>query len=183
MADSVAIAGIRGVPANFGGSETATEEIGERLAKKGVDVTVYCRRHSSTHGERAHKGMRRVILPSINTFQLDTISHSILATLHFRFLSKAKVIHYHGMGNGLALPLLWGSRKRSVVPIDGPDWLRPKWGPIARTALRLASRICIRWADELIIDNHPSIALYKHQFNVAGKYIQYGADRNKPKSN
>jgi glycosyltransferase involved in cell wall biosynthesis len=177
---SVAVAGMRGVPANFGGSETAMEEIGERLARGGTTVEVYCRRHNSTTKARTYKGMRRILLPSIKTFQLDTISHSALATLHFRFLSDAQVIHYTGMGNGLVLPLLWGSPKRSVVTIDGPDWERPKWGALARIGLRVSAVACIRWADEVIIDNHPSIEYFARRFGFTGRYVPYGANRDRP---
>jgi glycosyltransferase involved in cell wall biosynthesis len=177
---AVAVAGMRGVPANFGGSETATEQIGERLARGGTSVTVYCRRHNSTTTARTYKGMRRILLPSIKRFQLDTISHSALATLHFRLLSRADVIHYTGMGNGLVLPLLWGSRKRAVVTIDGPDWERPKWGRFARFALRASAFACIRWADEVIIDNHPSIDYFARHFGYDAVYIPYGADRTRP---
>ena len=35
--------GTRGVPALYGGFETAVEEIGKRLAARGYDITVYCR--------------------------------------------------------------------------------------------------------------------------------------------
>ena len=35
--------GTRGVPALYGGFETAVEEIGSRLAQRSYDVTVYCR--------------------------------------------------------------------------------------------------------------------------------------------
>src|SRR5438552_3891057 len=147
----VAVSRIRGIPANFGGSETAAEEIGKRLAREGVDVVVYCRAHNSTSDDGTYKGMRRLTLPSINTFQLDTISHSALAALHMRLRDSADVIHFHGLGNGLVLPLLWGSGKRTVVTIDGPDWTRPKWGRFARMALRLGAYCCVRWADELII--------------------------------
>jgi glycosyltransferase involved in cell wall biosynthesis len=176
----VAISGIRGVPANFGGSETAAEEIGERLARNGEDVVVYCRSHNSTSDAPVYKGMRRVTLPSVNTFQLDTLSHSALAALHMRFRNSADVIHFHGLGNGLVLPLLWGSKKRVVVTIDGPDWTRPKWGRFARLALRLGARCCVRWADELIIDNHPSIDYFKERYGVTGTYIPYGAGRHRP---
>jgi glycosyltransferase involved in cell wall biosynthesis len=176
----VAISGIRGVPANFGGSETATEEIGERLARHGEDVVVYCRSHNSTSDAPVYKGMRRITLPSVNTFQLDTISHSALAALHMRFRNSADVIHFHGLGNGLVLPLLWGSGKRAVVTIDGPDWTRPKWGRLARVALRLGAACCVRWADEIIIDNFPSIDYFRERYGVTGTYIPYGADRTPP---
>ena len=40
----IAMIGTRGVPAAYGGFETAVEEIGSRLAARGHEVTVYCRR-------------------------------------------------------------------------------------------------------------------------------------------
>ncbi len=39
----VTLMGTRGVPAQYGGFETAVEEIGKRLVTRGYDVTVYCR--------------------------------------------------------------------------------------------------------------------------------------------
>ena len=42
----VALIGIRGLPAQYGGSETAAEEIYPRLAARGHHTVVYCRRHS-----------------------------------------------------------------------------------------------------------------------------------------
>ncbi len=35
--------GTRGVPARYGGFETAIEEVGSRLVTMGHDVVVYCR--------------------------------------------------------------------------------------------------------------------------------------------
>ena len=40
---SIAMVGTRGVPARYGGFETAVEEIGRRLADGGHRVVVYCR--------------------------------------------------------------------------------------------------------------------------------------------
>jgi glycosyltransferase involved in cell wall biosynthesis len=124
--------------------------------------------------------MRRITLPSVNTFQLDTVSHSALAVLHMRMRDSADVIHFHGLGNGLVLPLLWGSGKRAVVTIDGPDWTRPKWGRFARIALRVGAACCVRWADAVIIDNFPSIDYFRERYGISGIYIPYGADRNRP---
>jgi glycosyltransferase involved in cell wall biosynthesis len=179
----IAQAGIRGVPANYGGSETAVEEVGRRLAAEGVRVVVYCRSHKSPTKDREYRGMRRIVLPSIPTFQLDTVSHSLLVTLHLRLRNTADVIHYHGMGNALCLPLLLGSRKKAVITIDGPDWERPKWGPLARRALRLSARLAVRWADHLIIDNRPSVEYFRREFDVRENkftYVPYGADTEPP---
>jgi glycosyltransferase involved in cell wall biosynthesis len=181
----VAQAGIRGIPANFGGSETAVEEIGRRLVADGVEVVVYCRRHKSPFPDRMYKGMRRVVLPSIPTFNFDTVSHSTLASLHAVTRNTADVVHFHGVGNALCLPFFFGSRKKTVITIDGPDWERPKWGPVARRALRLSATLAVRWADHLIIDNHPSIDYFRRVFRLSDDdftYIPYGADRDRPRS-
>ena len=58
--------GTRGVPARYGGFETAIEEVGSRLVERGHEVTVYCRdpHDGSTVPER-HNGMKLVTLPAV----------------------------------------------------------------------------------------------------------------------
>ena len=46
----IAMLGTRGVPAAYGGFETAVEEVGKRLVERGHRVTVYTR--GSEHRER-----------------------------------------------------------------------------------------------------------------------------------
>ncbi len=171
----IAMMGSRGIPARYGGSETAIEEIGERLVGRGHGVVVYCRRHNSLSGERRHRGLERVVLPSINTKNLDTPSHTLLSVLHAIVFRKADVYHFHGMGNGLFLPLVRLARKRSVVTIDGPDWERPKWGRLARLALKLSAWLCVKFADALIIDNFSAQDYFDEHFGTRGVYIPYGA--------
>ncbi|HQK76204.1 MAG TPA: DUF1972 domain-containing protein, partial [Candidatus Hydrogenedentes bacterium] len=40
----IAILGTRGIPANYGGFETFAQELSVRLAERGHEVCVYCRR-------------------------------------------------------------------------------------------------------------------------------------------
>jgi glycosyltransferase involved in cell wall biosynthesis len=181
----VAEAGIRGVPANYGGSETAVEEIGWRLAESGARVVVYCRSHKSEFGGDEYRGMQRIVLPSIPTLNLDTPTHSLLATFDVVLRDRADVVHFHGMGNGLFLPLLALTRKKTVITIDGPDWERPKWGRAARLALRLGARLAVQFADHVIIDNHPSLEYFRTEFGIADdrlSYIPYGADFERPQA-
>ena len=179
----VAQAGIRGVPASHGGSETAVEEIGRRLAEQGVRVVVYCRAHKSPNRDREYLGMERVVLPSIPTFNLDTVSHSLLVSFHLLLRNKADVIHFHGMGNALCLPFFALSGKKVVITIDGPDWERPKWGPLAKRVLRFSARLAVRGADHLVIDNRPSVDYFRREFGISDDrftYIPYGADLEPP---
>ena len=50
----IALVGTRGVPAKYGGFETAVEEVGKRLAERGHVVTVYCRRPRPPKKSEAH---------------------------------------------------------------------------------------------------------------------------------
>jgi glycosyltransferase involved in cell wall biosynthesis len=87
------------------------------------------------------------------------------------------------MGNALCLPFFFLSKKKTVITIDGPDWERPKWGPVAKRVLRLAASLAVRWADHLIIDNHPSIDYFRQTFSLTDDdftYIPYGADLEPP---
>ena len=61
----IAMIGTRGVPARYGGFETAIEEVGRRLADRGHQVLVYCRNpEPDTPLPSTYLGMRLVELPS-----------------------------------------------------------------------------------------------------------------------
>jgi glycosyltransferase involved in cell wall biosynthesis len=171
----IAMIGSRGVPARYGGSETAIEEIGRRLVERGHRVVVYCRRHNSSTSSRWHLGMERVVLPSAHTKNLDTPTHTLLSIMHALAFRKTDILHFHGVGNALFLPALRPLRLATAVTVDGPDWERPKWGRLARWSLRFSARLAVRLADALIIDNRPSQRYFAEHFGTEGHYIPYGA--------
>jgi len=171
--------GNRGVPAQFGGSDTVFEQLGGRLVKNGHEVVVYCRKQFNTSDEKYYKGMERVVLPSINIRSLDTLAHSIISTIHVLINNKVDILNYHGLGNSLVLPLLILSRKKSVVLIDGPDWKRPKWNLLAKAALRMSVYFAIIFADEIITDNVPMNDWLKLKYGRNTPLIFYGADFEK----
>jgi glycosyltransferase involved in cell wall biosynthesis len=80
------------------------------------------------------------------------------------------------MGNALFIPVVRLARKRSVVYMDGIDWERPKWGWLARRALRVAAYTAFRWADAVYVDNRASQALFQRAFGKAPQVITLGAD-------
>lgn len=175
----VAFLGNRGVPAKFGGSDTVFEQLGERLVRRGHTVIVYCRRHNSESSGKYYKGIERIVLPSLNKFNLDTLSHSFISTLHAVFSDKADILNYHGIGNSLLLPLLFFSKKKSVVVIDGPDWKRPKWNILAKMALRLSVNFAVWFADEIISDNVPIREWIRNKYMRNSHLIFYGAETEK----
>ena len=70
----------RGVPAAYGGFETAVEEVGKRLAARGHEVTVYCR-GEAVHGDE-YLGMKLVHLPAMHSKSLETLSHTGASVAH-----------------------------------------------------------------------------------------------------
>ena len=77
----IGLMGTRGLPARYGGFETAVEEIGKRLAHWGHRVTVYCRSLDSNHDKRVseYMGMRLITLPFLPVKQLETLSHTYMS--------------------------------------------------------------------------------------------------------
>ena len=76
----IAMLGTRGVPARYGGFETAIEEIGKRLVVRGHEVVVYCRGAERPDLDE-HLGMQLVHLPAARKKALETLSHTALSTV------------------------------------------------------------------------------------------------------
>jgi glycosyltransferase involved in cell wall biosynthesis len=171
---SIAMLGVRGIPARYGGSETAIEEIGWRLAKGDYRIIVYCRRHNSQTEAREYRGMERVVLPSIHRKNWDTPSHTFLSLLHLLCKENVDVVHFQGVGNAIFLPFLKLTSLKTVVTVDGPDWERPKWGWLARRVLKLSAWLTSWMADSVITDNLVSQKLFREEFARATEYIPYG---------
>ncbi len=174
----IAMLGNRGVPARWGGSDTAVEEIGARLVERGHQVVVYCRRHNSSIPDRYYKGMERIVLPSPKIKSADTLAHSLLSIFDVVLHNRADILHFNGVGNSWLLPLLkLFPSKKSVVTIDGPDWTRPKWGKVARWMLRESVPFMVRFADAIISDNVLIRQFIQDEYERDSFLVFYGADQ------
>jgi len=175
----IAMIGMRGLPADLpkaGGGERETEGKAIRLAQRGHKVTVYCRWHYNRHPISPYEGVHLISLPSIPSKHLDTVSHTLLATLDVIFRNIADIVHYHGMGNGLFLPLLKLFGKKSVLYLDGVDWERPKWGKLAKFILKISAWLAFHFADVVYVDNYTSQKIFAKRFGRIPEVITLGAD-------
>lgn len=168
----VAMIGTRGVPAAYGGFETAVEEIGRRLAERGHRVVVYCRERE---GPSSHLGMVRVWQPALKRKQLETLSHTGLSVAHAVSHARPDVAFVFNAANSPFLPLLRARRIPTALHMDGLEWRRAKWGAGGRGYYRWAEQHGVRWADRLIADA-PGIAdYYTEEFGVETELLRYGA--------
>lgn len=138
----IAYIGARGVIGTYSGIETYYEEVGSRLVERGHGVTAYCRTYFTPDVE-THRGIKVRRLPSLRSKHLETISHSLLATLDC-LPRRFDVVQYHAIGSApLALvPRLFG--KKTVVSVRGLDWQRAKWGGFARFVLKVGEWAAVR---------------------------------------
>ena len=170
---TIAMVGTRGVPAAYGGFETAVEEVGRRLADRGHDVVVYTR--GSQSREKEYLGMRVVHLPAIPVKQFETLSHTGFSALHLIFRRRPDAAFVFNAANSPFVPLFRLRRVPTALHMDGLEWRRSKWGPRGKAYYRWAEQFGVRTSDALIADA-PGIAdYYTHQFDVPTEMIRYGA--------
>lgn len=165
--------GIKGIPARFGGFETAVDEIPRGLVKRGHKVVVYNRAGLTTARGTDYDGVELVTLPTLKSKNLSTISHAFLATLHV-LRRRADVVHYFTTGATIfsALPRLFGMK--TVCSVDGVDWQRAKWGRYARFYLRLSERLAVWLCHALVADSREVERYYNLKYGAESRLIAYG---------
>lgn len=171
----IAMIGTRGVPAAYGGFETAVEEIGARLAGRGHEVTVYCR-STSNAAPHEYAGMHLVHLPALKLKAAETLSHTALSVLHVTTRRhRPDVAFVFNAANAPFVPVLRARGIPTAVHVDGLEWKRDKWSGSGRAYYRWAEQSAVRNADALIADA-PGIAdYYAAEFAVPTRLIAYGA--------
>ena len=142
----IAVIGSLEFPGRQGGMTRHIEEVYARIAARGHDVTVYCRR--ALEG-REYRGMHVHPVPTIPRSPLDRFSYSASASVHAA-RSGVDVVHYHSYSNSgwSFVPHL--RRTKVVMTVHRLEWLDEKWGPTGRAILRTNARITHRSADAFI---------------------------------
>jgi len=175
---SLSILGTRGVPAQHGGFETFCERFALHLAERGWRVTVYCQHDTDQTvpvTEDEWCGVHRVNISVRQGGALGTMVFDAKATLHAAKLTQPALV----LGYNTALLNLW--LKVHGVPVmmnmDGIEWRRSKWSPLARAWL-LLNELAGAWLSDKLIADHPLIADHlgtrRRRSDIV--MIPYGAD-------
>lgn len=175
---TVAMIGTRGIPARYGGFETAVEEVGRRLVERGHQVIVYTRRPRGCDKNDdipAYLGVDLVHLPAARSKTLETLSHTALSAVHLLRSQTVDVVILFNAANSVFLPLLRRRGVRVATHVDGMEWKRAKWGAAGRKYYRVAEGLAVRWSDALISDAQGIADYYSDEFGVGSDIIRYGA--------
>ena len=174
----IALLGTRGIPANYGGFETFAEELSVRLARRGHDVTVYCRSNYSKTPDPFYRGVRLRRLPTIPHKYFDTIAHTFLSTLHLLFRRYDAVLYCNGANSIFtAAPRLLGMP--TALNVDGLERKRRKWNAAARAWYSISERLSTWLPNELITDAAVIQRYYADRYGKPSRLIAYGTETGK----
>jgi len=172
---SVAMIGLRGIPASYGGVERAVEELSVRLAERGHAVTVYGRKSYCDTTISHHRGVSLRYLPAIDTKHLEAATHTAASVVDAT-RRGFDVIHLHATGPGMFSVIPRLARVPTVVTIQGLDWRREKWGTLASAVLRMASRVSATVPSETIVVSHTLRRIFEETMGAQTTYIPNGVD-------
>ena len=171
----VAIMGAKGYPYVYGGYDTMVKELGERLVARGVHVRVYNHKALFQEKPKYVNGIECIYVGAIESKIGTQLSHTFFSMMHACF-SDVDVIFVVNSANG---PIGWFSRlfrKKTVINVDGLEWLRPKWKGMGSKYFFWASKMATKYYDQLINDSDEMQRVYKELFNADSKVIAYGAN-------
>jgi glycosyltransferase involved in cell wall biosynthesis len=174
----IAIMGIRGIPANYGGFETFAEELSTRLVQKGHEVTVYGRTNIINYKDSHYKGVEILLLPTISHKYFDTVAHTFLCVLD-SFKRNFDVILICNSANAVfsLAPRLSG--KKVAINVDGLEWQRDKWNAAGKLFYRVSEFLSTIFSDQVVTDSIFIREYYWKRFRKFSTFIPYGAPTEK----
>lgn len=172
----VAIIGTRGYPSYYGGFETAVRKLAPYLVDQGWEVSVYSR-------EGAVKADDPALDPRVNVVYTGGLERKSLSTLSYGYTAVrhatkrgVDVALVMNVANGFFLPRLKRAGIPTLVNVDGIEWVRAKWGRLARTMFKRGAAMTARHGTELVYDAKEVARFWKAQFGRDGVFIPYGGD-------
>ena len=171
----IAVVGIQGVPAKYGGFETLVENIIGDNCSPDVSYTIYCSAKDYEERMKHYKGARLKYVPLFHANGSQSTPYDILSML--RCVKDYDVVLILGVSGCLFLPIFrLLCRKKIIVNIDGLEHRRAKWGRFAKWFLRTSEAMAVRFADVVIADNKGIQDYVTETYGKPSELIAYGGD-------
>ena len=152
----LAILGTRGIPARYGGYETFAEQLAPRLARRGVNVTVFCPA-SSPRSDETYLGvtLKFVKFPTLGKYSEMFWDARCFCVARRQF----DVVYMLGMGGAFAawVPRLFGTKV--WINTDGIEWKRKKFTWPQRAYVAAVEALSVLFASRIVADA-AAIAVY-----------------------
>ena len=168
---TIAVLGLRGFPDVPGGIETHAEHLYPIVTNLGYDVL--CVTRSLYHDVSEWEGVRFVRLWTPKSKYLEAIIHSLIGVL-WAAIRRPDILHIHGVGPSLVVPLARMFGLKVVVTHHGPDYDREKWNAIARTILQLGESWGMRFSNERIVISPVIDKMVRERYGLSTNVIPNG---------
>lgn len=172
---TIGILGTRGIPARYGGFETAAEAIAVGLRRAGFRVIVACETDPSQKTSRlsSFQGIELAYIPVRDSLRpLSEILYDVRSLLSLG--PKVDALYMLGYGAGFFFWIARFLRKTLVVNSDGMEWMRPKFGKASRFMLRLSERVGLTTADVIIADSKCVAKYVEKTYGKKPVFLAYG---------
>lgn len=169
----IAVLGTRGFPNVQGGVEEHCRNLYPRLIERGCEVVVFTRKPYVDTTLATYEGVKLIPLPCPKNKFLESFLH----TLYGIFAAKKvqpDILHIHGVGPSLFIPLARFLRLKVVMTNHGPDYQRKKWGILAKVILKFGESLGSKWANGIISISESIADSIKKKYNRTVTVIPNG---------
>ncbi|MGB5446711.1 MAG: glycosyltransferase family 4 protein, partial [Psychromonas sp.] len=177
----VTVIGTRGIPNVQGGVETHCQYLYPEIkAQYNTEICVIARAPYVDYKRAVYKGVETKAIWTPKKQSLEAIIHSTLAAFSTLF-DGSSIVHVHGVGPGLVVPLLRVLGKKVVFTHHGPDYDRQKWGGFAKKVLMLGEKWASKYASEVIVISDVINNIIKDKYQRDDAHLIYnGVDKVEP---
>ena len=170
----IAVIGIQGVPAKYGGFESLVENIIGENCSEGVKYTVFCSGKDMKERLVEYKGCELKYV-GLSANGKSSVAYDVISMC--RAMRGYDVMLVLGVSGCLFLPFVkWFSKAKVIVNIDGLEHRRGKWGRLAKWVLRWSESVAVKWADEVVADNKAIQDYVAEVYGRESEMIAYGGD-------
>jgi rhamnosyltransferase len=177
----IAVIGSRGIPAKYGGFETFTEGLTQKLAEKKHEITVTCEYEEPESRIHKYNNVKLEYFPlkPPRKYFLRKIYETI-SDIYFliKLSSSYDLIYFLGIEAGIFLfiPKLLKRTGKLLVNIDGVMWKRNKFNRLEKWLLKLNHICATIFADIIIADAKEMKNYVSDKFQDKTVYLPYGID-------
>lgn len=147
----VEIVGLRGIPGVMGGVETHCEELAPRIAALAPDLDIELVARIPYVGlhESVYRGVKIKPLAAPNKPSLEAIVSTFRGLVRAQ-RRRASLVHFHGIGPAILVPLARLFGMRVVMTHHSLNYDHRKWGALARFMLHFGERAALRYSHRVI---------------------------------
>lgn len=183
---NVFIIGSKGIPARYGGFETAVENITARNVNEGIRYHVACL--AKDNNEFIYNNARCFNVKVGNIGNVKALVYDALSLARcFRYIKKNKpedcCIYILACRIGPLLALFKGRLKKADVKVfvnpDGHEWKRSKWKAPIKAYWKISEKLMVKYSDLVVCDSKAIQDYIKKEYalyNPQTRFIPYGAD-------